>query len=62
MENMEQPNEADFEQPTDDVLGQPVVIKPELGLGVLFAPWWVILLEGIAGGVGAVFRSLKMRT
>lgn len=52
---MEQPNDVGIEQPTEDVVGHPVVTKSSMGFEVIDTPWWVVLLEGIIAIIVGLF-------
>lgn len=52
---MEQPNDVGIEQPTEDVVGHPVVTKSSMGFEVIDTPWWVVLLEGFIAIVVGLF-------
>lgn len=52
---MEQPNDADIEQPVDEVVGHPVVTKSSMGFEMIDTPWWVVLLEGIIAIIVGLF-------
>lgn len=44
---MAQLNDDAVEQPVDDVVGQPVVTKSDMGFEVIDTPWWVVLWKGL---------------
>jgi uncharacterized membrane protein HdeD (DUF308 family) len=52
---MEQPNDAGFEEPTDETVEQPIVTRSTVGVEVLTTPWWVVLLEGIIAIIAGLF-------
>jgi hypothetical protein len=52
---MEQLNDDAVEQPVDDVVGQPVVTKSDMGFEVIDTPWWVVLLEGVIAIIAGLF-------
>jgi len=55
IEYMEQPNDAGFEEPTDETVEQPIVTRSTVGVEVLTTPWWVVLLEGIIAIIAGLF-------
>ena len=55
MEYMAQLNDDAVEQPVDDVVGQPVVTKSDMGFEVIDTPWWVVLLEGVIAIIAGLF-------
>ena len=55
IECMEQPNDAGFEEPTDETVEQPIVTRSTVGVEVLTTPWWVVLLEGIIAIIAGLF-------
>jgi len=52
---MEQPNDAGFEEPTDETVEQPIVTRSTVGFEVITTPWWVVLLEGIIAIIAGLF-------
>jgi uncharacterized membrane protein HdeD (DUF308 family) len=52
---MEQPNDAGFEEPTDETVEQPIVTRSTVGVEVLTTPWWVVLLEGVIAIIAGLF-------
>ena len=55
IECMEQPNDAGFEEPTDETVEQPIVTRSTVGFEVITTPWWVVLLEGVIAIIAGLF-------
>jgi uncharacterized membrane protein HdeD (DUF308 family) len=52
---IEYPGDSDIEQANDDVMGQPVVTRSQMGSEVIDTPWWVVFLEGIIAIIAGLF-------
>jgi uncharacterized membrane protein HdeD (DUF308 family) len=54
-DSIEQLASDPVEQPTDNVVGQPIATRYDMGFEVIDTPWWVVLLEGIIAIVIGLF-------